>query len=145
MGFLITLLNGGAGIYVKIGLVVMVLLGAYGAGWHSRDVDFSAYKAEVKAEADKQIAKNESIQKQQELVKKGIQDEYDAKLSLLRQYYSNGVRQQSSSSSLPPNSGIAPKQFDALAAYNVLAGQCAETTLMLLELQKWLNEQMGIK
>jgi hypothetical protein len=145
MGFLITLLNGGAGIYVKIGLVVMVLLGAYGAGWHSRDVDFSAYKAEVKAEADKQIAKNESIQKQQELVKKGIQDEYDAKLSLLRQYYSNGVRQQSSSSSLPPNSGIAPKQFDALAAYNVLAGQCAETTLMLVELQKWLNEQMGIK
>ena len=143
MGFLITLLNGGAGIYVKIGLVVMVLLGAYGAGWHSRDVDFSAYK--VKAEADKQIAKNESIQKQQELVKKGIQDEYDAKLSLLRQYYSNGVRQQSSSSSLPPNSGIAPKQFDALAAYNVLAGQCAETTLMLVELQKWLNEQMGIK
>ena len=145
MGFLITLLNGGAGIYVKIGLVVMVLLGAYGAGWHSRDVDFSAYKAGVKAEADKQIAKNESIQKQQELVKKGIQDEYDAKLSLLRQYYSNGVRQQSSSSSLPPNSGIAPKQFDALAAYNVLAGQCAETTLMLVELQKWLNEQMGIK
>ena len=145
MGFLITLLNGGAGIYVKIGLVVMVLLGAYGAGWHSRDVDFSAYKAEVKAEADKQIAKNESIQKQQELVKKGIQDEYDAKLSLLRQYYSNGVRQQSSSSSLPPNSGIAPKQFDALAAYNILAGQCAETTLMLVELQKWLNEQMGIK
>ena len=145
MGFLITLLNGGAGIYVKIGLVVMVLLGAYGAGWHSRDVDFSAYKAEVKAETDKQIAKNESIQKQQELVKKGIQDEYDAKLSLLRQYYSNGVRQQSSSSSLPPNSGIAPKQFDALAAYNVLAGQCAETTLMLVELQKWLNEQMGIK
>ena len=145
MGFLITLLNGGAGIYVKIGLVVMVLLGAYGAGWHSRDVDFSAYKAEVKAEADKQIAKNESIQKQQELVKKGIQDEYDAKLSLLRQYYSNGVRQQSSSSSLPPNSGIAPKQFDALATYNVLAGQCAETTLMLVELQKWLNEQLGIK
>ena len=145
MGFLITLLNGGAGIYVKIGLVVMVLLGAHGAGWHSRDVDFSAYKAEVKAETDKQIAKNESIQKQQELVKKGIQDEYDAKLSLLRQYYSNGVRQQSSSSSLPPNSGIAPKQFDALAAYNVLAGQCAETTLMLVELQKWLNEQMGIK
>jgi hypothetical protein len=145
MGFLITLLNGGAGIYVKIGLVIMVLLGAYGAGWHSRDVDFSAYKAEVKAEADKQIAKNESIQKQQELVKKGIQDEYDAKLSLLRQYYSNGVRQQSGGSSLPPNSGIAPKQFDALAAYNQLASDCAQTTLMLVELQKFLNEQMGIK
>ena len=145
MGFLFNLLSGGAGIYVKIGLVIMVLLGAYGAGWHSRDRDFSIFKAEVKAEAEKQAIHVESIQKQQELVKKGIQDEYDAKLSLLRQYYFNGVRQQSNSSSLPPNSGIAPKQFDALAAYNVLAGQCAETTLMLVELQKWLNEQMGIK
>ena len=142
MGFLITLLNGGAGIYVKIGLVVMVLLGAYGAGWHSRDVDFSAYKAEVKAEADKQIAKNESIQKQQELVKKGIQDEYDAKLSLLRQYYSNGVRQPSSSTASPlsTTSSIA----NASAAYNQLAYQCSQTTLMLVELQKWLTKQIGI-
>ena len=143
MGFLITLLNGGAGIYVKIGLVVMVLLGAYGAGWHSRDVDFSAYKAEVKAEADKQIAKNESIQKQQELVKKGIQDEYDAKLSLLRQYYSNGVRQPDPSklSGISTTASIA----NATTAYNQLAGQCAETTLMLVELQKWLTESYSVK
>ena len=143
MGFLITLLNGGAGIYVKIGLVVMVLLGAYGAGWHSRDVDFSAYKAEVKAEADKQIAKNESIQKQQELVKKGIQDEYDAKLSLLRQYYSNGVRQPDSSklSGISTTASIA----NATTAYNQLASQCSETTLMLVELQKWLTETYSVK
>jgi hypothetical protein len=131
-------------IYVKIGVVAILVCGIFFSGWHTRDRDFSAYKAEVKAEAEKQAVHVESIQKQQELVKKGIQDEYDAKLNLLRQYYSNGVRQPSSSS-MPPNSGIAPKQFDALAAYNQLTSDCAQTTLMLVELQKWLNEQMGIK
>jgi hypothetical protein len=145
MGFLFTLLSGGAGIYVKIGLVIMVLLGAYGAGWHSRDVDFSAYKAEVKAEAEKQAAHVESIKSQQDLIKKGVEDEYNAKLGLLRQYYANGVRQQSSSGGLSPNSGIAPKPIDVSAAYSELIGNCAQTTLMLVELQKWLNEQMGIK
>ena len=33
----------------------------------------------------------ESIKKQQEITTKGIQDEYDAKLALLRQYYANGA------------------------------------------------------
>jgi hypothetical protein len=145
MGFLFTLLSGGAGIYVKIGLVIMVLLGAYGAGWHSRDRDFSVYKAEVKAEAEKQAAHVESIKSQQDLIKKGVEDEYNAKLGLLRQYYANGVRQQSSSGGLSPNSGIAPKPIDVSAAYSELIGNCAQTTLMLVELQKWLNEQMGIK
>ena len=131
--------------YVKISLLALAVSVVFGGGYWAGYSKYVAYKNEVQIAAKEQEAKVESIQQQHELVKKGIQDEYDAKLSLLRQYYSNGVRQQSSSSSLPPNSGIAPKQFDALAAYNVLAGQCAETTLMLVELQKWLNEQMGIK
>jgi hypothetical protein len=44
-------------------------------------------------------------------------------------------------------SGIstAPKSADVISAYNELAGNCAQTTLMLVELQKWLNEQIGIK
>jgi hypothetical protein len=46
---------------------------------------------------------------------------------------------------MPTNTGISPKQFDAVAAYSQLTSDCAQTTLMLVELQKWLNEQMGIK
>ena len=44
-----------------------------------------------------------------------------------------------------PGIATTPKIADATAAYSVLAGQCAETTLQLVELQKWINEQIGIK
>ena len=101
------------------------------------------YKKSVEIAAKEQEAKVESIQQQHELVKKGIQDEYDAKLSLLRQYYSNGVRQPDSSklSGISTTASIA----NATTAYNQLASQCSETTLMLVELQKWLTETYSVK
>jgi len=129
--------------YVKIGLAAIFLFGIFFAGWHTRDRDFAAYKAEIKAEAEKQKAKVESIQQKHELVKKGIQDEYDAKLSLLRQYYANGVRQPSTSN-LPGLSSTA-SIANANTAYSILAGQCSQTTLMLTELQKFINETYAIK
>jgi len=130
--------------YVKIGLFIVLVCGSFYSGWHTRDVDFSVYKDQVRIAAEKQIAENESIQKQQALINKGIQDEYDAKLSLLRQYYANGVRNNNGSDNM---SGLstAPKSTDVISAYNQLAGNCAQTTLMLVELQKWINEQVGIK
>ena len=124
-----------------IALSVVALGGiAYGKYEHNKYV---TYKTEVEALGKIQEAKVESIKKQQELVTKGIQDEYDAKLALLRQYYSNGVRQPSSSSM--STNGISPKQFDVSTAYSELAGNCAQTTLMLVELQKFINSQFQIK
>ena len=130
--------------YVKIGIAGLFLLGAFATGWGLRNRDFNDYKREVANAAKTQEAHVESIKKQQALVNKGIENEYNAKLALLRQYYANGVRQPNTSK-LPPNSGITTQPFDALAAYNVLAGQCAETTQQLVSLQTWLNEQMGLK
>lgn len=129
--------------YVKVSIIAVVSIALFGSGWwmgYSRYLD---YKKEVEIAAKAQEAKVESIQKQHELVKKGIQDEYDAKLSLLRQYYSNGVR--SSSSNRLPGISTTTAISDATAAYNKLAGQCSETTLMLVELQKWLMESTQIK
>jgi hypothetical protein len=131
--------------YVKIGLAIALLLGIFYAGWHMRDVDFMAYKKSVEAAAKAQEAHNESVQKQHELVTKGISDEYDAKLNTLRNYYkSTSVWNNNGGSSV---SGIstAPKSADVISAYNELASNCAQTTLMLVELQKWINEQVGIK
>ena len=131
-------------LYVKIAASILLILGAFAYGWHVRDVDYMAFKKEVEAVAKAQEAKTESIQKQHELVTKGIQNEYDAKLTTLRNYYkSTGVYNNGSSTM----SGIstAPKSADVISAYNELAGNCAQTTLQLVELQKWLNEQMGIK
>ena len=132
-------------IYAKLVAGAICVLGIFYAGWHLRDVGFMAYKKEVESVAKAQEAHVESIKKQQELITKGIQDEHNAKLSALRNYYkSTSVFNDTSSGSM---SGIsaAPKSVDVIAAYNGLAGRCAETTLQLVDLQKWLNEQMGIK
>lgn len=127
--------------WITIGAFALALAGfGYGRYEHNKYV---TYKAEVEALGKIQEAKVESIKKQQELVTKGIENEYDAKLALIRQYYANGVRQPSSSSM--STNGISPKQFDVSTAYSELIGNCAQTTLMLVELQKWINEQAGIK
>ena len=92
------------GTYVKAILLVVFVCGVFFAGWHTRDRDFTIYKDQVRIAAEKQQAENESIKKQQELITKGIQDEYNAKLTLLRQYYANGVRSNNGSS---PMSGLS--------------------------------------
>ena len=132
------------GTYIKAGLLVVLVCGVFFAGWHTRDRDFTIYKNQVRIAAEKQQAENESIKKQQELVNKGIQDEYDAKLALLRQYYANGVRNNNGASTV---SGISStsKLSDAIAAYNQLASDCAATTLQTVTLQQWITEQMAIK
>ena len=132
------------GTYIKAGLLVVLVCGVFFAGWHTRDREFTIYKDQVRIAAEKQQAENESIQKQQALINKGIQDEYDAKLSLLRQYYANGVRNNNGASTV---SGISSttKLSDAIAAYNQLASDCAATTLQVVTLQQWVNEQLGVK
>jgi hypothetical protein len=129
--------------YGKLAIGAFLLLISFSSGWYLRNLDYKAFRLEVENTAKAQEAHVESIKKQQALVNKGIQDEYDAKLALIRQYYANGVRQPSSGSM--STNGISPKQFDVTAAYSELAGNCAQTTLMLVELQRFINEQYGIK
>jgi hypothetical protein len=132
------------GSYVKAILLITFICGVFFAGWHTRDRDFTIYKDQVRIEAEKAQAHTESVQKQQEITTKGIQNEYDAKLALVRQYYANGVRNNNGGNSM---SGISStsKLSDAIASYNQLASDCAATTLQTIELQKWINEQLGIK
>jgi len=144
MNFLLTLFTGGLSGYFKIAVYIVLVCGIFFAGWHTRDRDFTIYKDQVRIEAEKAQAHTEAVQKEHELVTKGIQDEYDAKLSLLRQYYANGVRNNNGSN---PVSGISStsKLSDAIAAYNQLAADCAATTLQTVTLQQWINEEIGIK
>ena len=132
-------------LYVKIGACIILLLGAFASGWHIRDVDFAQFKEQVAVIAKAQEEKVKSIRSQQELVTKGIENEYEAKLSAIRNYYkSNSVWNNASGGTMPTLSNT-PSATDVITAYNELTGRCAETTLMLVELQKWLNEQVGIK
>jgi len=129
--------------YVKISIITGICAIAFGSGWWMGYSRYIEYKKSVEIAAKEQEAHVQSIQKQHELVTKGISDEYDAKLALLRQYYANGVRQPNSSSvsNISTTSAIA----NANTAYAELIGQCAQTTQQLVSLQEWLNEQMGLK
>ena len=129
--------------YVKLFIGLLLVCGCfYGYVEHNR---FSAYRAKVESEAKVQEAKVQSITKQQALVTKGIQDEYDAKLTAIRNYYKSTSMWNNGSASKVSGLSTAPSVADVISSYNVLAGQCAETTAQVIELQKWINEQIGIK
>ena len=130
---------------VQIYIYLAILLSGFGAGFYLEHLRFSAYQVQVEAAGQEAKAKTESIQKQHEIVTKGIQNEYDAKLGALRNYYKSTSLWNNNGGNTMPGLSTAPKSADVIAAYNELAGNCAQTTLMLVELQKWLNEQVGIK
>jgi hypothetical protein len=135
--------------YTILGAVGAVLAAfAFGLwkGYSYEHEKFLTFKAQVVAETKIQEAKVESITKQQDIVTKGITNEYEAKLAAIRNYYSSfGLRNPSTSGKQVPRLPSAPEGIDAATAYTVLAGQCTETTLMLTSLQDWVNAQVGIK
>jgi hypothetical protein len=130
--------------YAKLAIFGAICAAVFGSGWwvgYSKYLDF---KKEVEVTAHAQEEKVKSIRSQQELVTKGIENEYEAKLAALRNYYkSTGMWNNSTSkmSGLSP----APSATDVIAAYNILAGQCAETTAQTIALQDWIKAQAGIK
>jgi hypothetical protein len=127
--------------YIYAGLAVLALAGIGYGKYESAKYD--AYVAKVEALGKAQEAHVESVVKQQDLVTKGIKNEYESKLSAIRNYY-GGMQLNSGSRSM---SGISPtpKGADAETAYPILAGQCAETTQQVISLQDWINAQVGIK
>ena len=128
--------------FIIAGVAAVVI---FGSGWwvgYSKYLDF---KKEVEIAPKVQEAKVESITKQQALVTKGIENEYEAKLSAIRNYYKSTSVWNNPSSGKVSGISPAPSATDVIASYNVLAGQCAETTQQIVSLQKWLNEQVGIK
>ena len=131
--------------YWKLGIAGALLIVAFSTGWYVRNLDYQAFKLEVLNTAKAQEAHVESITKQQALVSKGIANEYDAKIAALRNYYkSTSVWNNPSSGSV---SGIsaAPSTANVIAAYNEIAGLCAETTAQTIALQDWIKQQIGVK
>ena len=138
LGFISNYVN-----YIKIGLAVGFCLVCFYGGYHIGNGRYLAYKSEVEVAAKAQEAHVESIKAQHELINEGIKNEYESKLAALRNYY-GGLHSNPGSRSMP---GISPtpKGTDAETAYPILVGQCSQSTLMLVELQKWINEQSMVK
>jgi hypothetical protein len=132
-------------LYVKIAILAVLVLGTFGSGWYVGHSKYVEYKKEVEIAAKTQEAHVESIKKQQELATKGIEDEYNAKLAAVRNYYKSTSVWNNASSSKVPRISAAPSATDVVTSYNVLAGQCAQTTAQAIALQDWIKEQIGIK
>jgi hypothetical protein len=124
--------------------LTLAAVGGIGYGKY-QSAKYEAFKTQVETLGKVQEAKVESITKQQAIVTKGIENEYNAKLAAVRNYY------KSTSVWNNPNSGKtggispAPSISDVITSYNVLAGQCAETTAQTVALQDWIKQQVGIK
>ena len=127
---------------IGILLVVTVSSFAYGRHEHTKYLEF---KAEVENTAKAQEAHVASIEKQHELVTKGVVNEYEAKLAAVRNYYRSTSVWNNLSSSKVSGISTAPSATDVITAYNQLAGACAETTAQTIALQDWIREQAGIK
>ena len=139
MSFLIT--------YWKQIAIIFAVITIYGSGYYkgysNQKEKFDAYKAEVQAAADQQAKETAQINAKNEKLFKETKDAYNAQLSSLRAYY--GMRNNQSIGTLSGQtttaSGIAEKtEYDlpALPPITTLAAQCAETTLTLVQLQKWV-------
>lgn len=130
-------------IYGIIGGAMLIV--GIGLGWKYEHNRFVAFRVQVESTAKIQEAKIESIEKQQKLVTKGIEDEYNAKLTAIRNYYKSTSVYNNTSSDKVSSNGTTPSATDVIASYNLLAGQCAETTQQLVSLQDWIKDQIGIK
>jgi hypothetical protein len=131
--------------YAKFAILGALVVTVFGSGWYLGNSRYVNYKAQVEALAHVQEEKIKSIRSQQELVNKGIENEYNAKLAAIRNYYKSTSVWNNPSSSKVSGLSASPSATDVITSYNILAGQCAETTAQTIALQDWIKEQMGIK
>ena len=132
--------------WVGIALTALVLLACvYAKGRHDVQVKFNAYKAEVKAAAAAQEAKTNQIEVKNAKATQQAADNHRKQLAILRGYYAQRLPDSGPGrlSALPSGTagadGASPDYLSVIPAADVLASQCAETTLMLTNLQGWVT------
>lgn len=128
---------------------IVLILAIFGFGYyqgHSAvQAKFDTYKAEVQAAADQQAKETAQTNAKNQKLFEETKNAYNTQLANLRAYYQLRGNQGSSALSGQTNApaGTAAKtEYDlpALPAITTLAAQCAETTLTLVQLQKWVQD-----
>ena len=117
--------------------VVAIFATGYYKGYKNTQVKFDAYKAEVAAVAAQQEAKTKVINQNNTKVAKETSNAYKDNLAAVRDYYNRMHNDGSKFVSRLPDASTGT---NAASSYDVLAGQCAETTLQVVTLQKFINE-----
>jgi uncharacterized protein (UPF0333 family) len=125
-------------LWMKLGAILALCALMYFLGWNNEHKKFVAFQAEIAALGKAQETINAAKVKEHETISTSIANQYEARLSAVHSYYTDRVQLNTSSGNLPtvskptscPNAAIP----DAVSAR-----QCAETTLMLTELQNWVR------
>jgi len=133
--------------WAGIAFTVLALLACvYAKGRHDVQVKFNAYRAEVKAVAAAQEAKTRQIEVKNAKATQQIEASHRQQLAILRSHYAQRLP-NSGTSNLSKVSigtarpdGTAADHVPAFPTTDILAAQCAETTLALVGLQTWVEK-----
>lgn len=123
---------------IKIGAALALCAVMYFMGWNHEHKRFVAYQAEVAAVGKAQEVINAAKVKEHEVISTAITNQYEARLSAVHSYYADRVQLNTSSGSVSTVSKPTSCPNAAIPD-TVSARQCAETTLMLTELQNWVR------
>jgi hypothetical protein len=104
-------------------------------------VKYDAYVSKVEAQAKEQEMINHYKAKEAAQVTEKVKNDYENKLSIIKRTY-GGMRL--SSTQQVGTISNAPSATDGTATDPKFIEKCAMTTLQLVSLQAWLNEQIGI-
>jgi len=126
-------------------VIIAILVGVYFKGRHDVQVNFDAYKAEVRAAAEEQAKESAKVDAKNQKLFKDAQNAYNTSLANLRSYYQLRYGKNSSALSQVP---VTPGGADGYSPDNlpptaVLAAQCAETTLTLVTLQNFERQRQN--
>lgn len=108
-------------------------------GYDHERKNFLAFKAEVEAVAQAAETKAKETEARHEASKAEIEQDYKERLAAVQRRYADSLRK--SSSSAVPRTPDSPRAVDEAAANSnpYFVEKCAETTLQLVELQKWIE------
>ena len=123
---------------VKIGAALALCAVLYFMGYSHEHKKFVKYQAEVAALGKAQETINAAKVKSNEIISDSIKNQYEARLSAVHSYYAERVQPDTNSSNVSTVSKPTVC-VNATPANTVPAGQCAETTLQLTELQNWVR------
>ena len=127
------------GIWINIALAVVAAI-SIGYGKYE-SAKYDAYKSKTELIAQQQEFEIKSREKQANLISEKVKNDYENRLDIIKRTY-GGMRlsstQQTGTISNPTSS------IDGTATDPKFIEKCALTTLQLVSLQAWLNEQIGV-
>lgn len=125
-------------LWMKLVAIAALCAAMYFMGYSHEHKKFVKYQAEIAALGKAQETINAAKVKEHETISTSIANQYEARLSAVHSYYADRVQLNTSSGNLPTVSKPTSCP-NAVPTNTEFIRQCAETTLMLTELQNWVR------